>query len=297
LKRVDHQARDSGAPASQRRGRLSSRPEDRATPVADASTGYAAYIAASDAAKVEGHTTVRIEAAVLDQLREQTQRTGSNKRPPELAAAIRRATRTQAAAPSRLRALPVLGAGAALAAAALWFALAHGRATTSAVPVPPATTAVEAAPRATAAPAAQPPATAAPAQPTHAEEQARAALERLRTGLGDCIRHGIHGLPGSSPAVPPALASLKGGAYTAAPAEWRTAVWSCAHFQVAEAMTFQIQWQLLKPGVDGVGVAWIHGDGVAEKALGFHITLDPRGAPVLGDVGPIAPAPAVIAVR
>src|SRR6185312_2146996 len=98
-------------------------------------------------------------------------------------------------------------------AGALWLAVTHGRTQTSAVPLPPATAAAEAAPRPTASPApqappapppaAQPPAAAAPAQPTHAEEQARAALERLRAGLGECIRLGIHGLPGSSPAVPP----------------------------------------------------------------------------------------------
>jgi hypothetical protein len=124
------------------------------------------------------------------------------------------------------------------------------------------------------------------ARATTAEIQARATLERLRTGLDTCIRNGIHALPGGSPAVPPGLAALKDGAFTPAPGDWKTAVWSCAQFQMTDPMEFQLQWQLVKPNAEGRGVAWIDQDrdGVADRALGFSITLGPRGEPILGDI-------------
>ena len=284
-----------GGPASRPRGRLSSRPaEERTTPIADASVDYRAYIDASGAPKAQAHPTVRFQVEDLERLREASLRTGSTRRPQGLADAIDRAAREQPRAPRRRgRALALIGVVAVLlAAGALWFVRSRDRV----APSPVAAVATATAAPATSAPAELPAvATATPI----AESQARAALERLRSGLGECIRHGIHGLPGSSPAVPPAISALRSGAYTATAAEWRTAVWSCAHFQMSEAMKFQLQWQLVKPGVDGLAIAWIDGDGdgVADRALGFHITLGARGEPVLGDIGPAPATQAVLVVR
>jgi hypothetical protein len=122
-----------------------------------------------------------------------------------------------------------------------------------------------------------------------AEAQARESLERLRTGLEGCIRNGIHALPGGSPAVPSSLDALKDSAYTPAPGDWKTAVWSCAQFQISDPMQFQVQWQLVKPNAEGMGIAWIDQDhdGVADRALGFSITLGPKGAPRVGKIAPI----------
>jgi hypothetical protein len=121
---------------------------------------------------------------------------------------------------------------------------------------------------------------------TAAEIQARETLERLRTGLDTCIRNGIHALPGGSPAVPPGLGALKDGAFTPTSGDWKTAVWSCAQFQMTDPMQFQLQWQLVKPNAEGRGVAWIDQDhdGVADRALGFSITLGAKGAPILGEI-------------
>jgi hypothetical protein len=140
-----------------------------------------------------------------------------------------------------------------------------------------------------------------PPQPgaTTAEIQARASLELLRTGLDGCIRNGIHALPGSSPAVPPGLDALKDSAYTPAPADWKTAVWSCAHFQISDPMQFQVQWQLAKPNAEGMGIAWIDQDhdGVADRALGFSVKIGRKGAPIIGDIAPIAATTPVSNVR
>ena len=297
-RRVDDRARDPDGPVSRPRGRLSSRPaEERATPVAEASVDYRAYIDASGTSKAEARATVRFQAEDLDRLREQSKRTGSTKRPRDLADVVDRVAREPRGAPRpRGRVLPLVGGLAALAAGALWLLLPRARPA-------PSTLAPSAQPTAqsTAAPAPSTPAALPPdASPIPvAESQARAALERLRSGLGECIRHGIHGLPGSSSAVPSTIGALRGGTYTAMPGEWKTPVWWCAHFQMHEEMRFQLQWQLLKPGVDGLAIAWIDGDedGVADRALGFHITLSARGEPVLGDIGPVPASQAVVVVR
>ena len=53
----------------------------------------------------------------------------------------------------------------------------------------------------------------------------------------------------------------------------------------------------MKPNTEGTAVAWIDQDhdGVADRALGFSITLGPGGAPILGEIQPIAAATPVIA--
>jgi hypothetical protein len=58
-----------------------------------------------------------------------------------------------------------------------------------------------------------------------------------------------------------------------------------------------MQWQLAKPNVEGAGVAWIDQDhdGVADRALGFSITLGSNGAPIVGEILPIAATTPVIA--
>lgn len=161
-------------------------------------------------------------------------------------------------------------------------------------PAPPPTVPAPTAPLASTAPL-------APTAPvvTAAEAQARATLERLRSGLEGCIRKGIRALPGSSLAVPPNLFVLKRSAYTPSPLEWKTSVWSCAKFQVNEPMEFQLQWQLVRPNAEGAGVAWIdvNHDGVADRALRFSITLDPSGAPILGEILPVAPTTPVSVQR
>jgi hypothetical protein len=66
---------------------------------------------------------------------------------------------------------------------------------------------------------------------------------------------------------------------------------------MSEPMQFQLQWQYVKPNTEGTAVAWIDQDrdGVADRALGFSITIGPSGAPILGDIKPIAAATPVIA--
>ena len=205
-------------------------------------------------------------------------------------------TETTSAPRPRGVAVPSMIAVAALAAAA---AVVYAK---SRQP-PPALPASVIAP-ATLAPAIAAPVVVAPPRPearevTAAEVHARETLDRLRTGLDACIRNGIHALPGGSPAVPPGLDSLKDGAFTPAPGDWKTAVWSCARFERTEPMDFQLQWQLVRPNAEGMGIAWIDQDrdGVADRALGFSITLGPRGEPTLGEIREIAATTPVSTLR
>jgi hypothetical protein len=279
-------------------------PHDRATPVAPSGVDYAAYIGST----AEGRTasprsTMRIGTDELDRLVEQTRLTTANPRPTDAALAL-------AAAETRRRRFPWIGAVALVAGgAALWFGWSRVTAPTAAASGPagsagsPVGAVVASAPvdERTGLGASPPPVTgaAAPVSASVAESRAREALDRLRGGLKECIRHGIHGLPGSSPAVPVARISLSHGPYTAAAGEWKTPVWSCAHFQVTEPMPFQIQWQLVRPGVEGLAIAWIDekGDGTAARALGFKVTLGAKGEPSVGDVEPVDAARSVLVVR
>ncbi len=73
----------------------------------------------------------------------------------------------------------------------------------------------------------------------------------------------------------PRDAQLASGAgYTALAADWKTAVWSCAKFKLDAPMRFQLQWQIVKPNVEGLGLAWIDddGDGDPDRAIGFRAT-------------------------
>jgi hypothetical protein len=153
-------------------------------------------------------------------------------------------------------------------------------------------------PAAAAEPASPAPAPSAPRAQSPAEIDARKALGRLRDGMGDCVRHAIGSLPGSSPAVPPALKLAGGAGYTALPADWKTAVWSCARFRHDTPMQFQLQWQSIKPGVEALGIAWIDddGDGDADRALGFRATAKGAHDVELGDVAPLEMRP-VLPVR
>ncbi len=138
---------------------------------------------------------------------------------------------------------------------------------------------------------------AQPAQ-SPAEVDARKALGRLREGIGDCVRHAIGSLPGSSPAVPPALKLASGAGYGAPPADWKTAVWSCAKFRHDAPMRFQLQWQSVKPTVEALGIAWIDddGDGEADRALGFRATAKGTRDVDLGEITPLEMRP-VLPVR
>lgn len=190
----------------------------------------------------------------------------------------------------RRRWAAMIGGSIVLVAIGVYFAISD----TDSAPEPAASTpsATEAPP-----PPPSPPKAAAPV-PSQAEIEAREALGKLREGMGDCIRHGIGTLPGSSPAIPSSLKLAKAPGYTPGPMDWKTAVWSCARFRLAGPMRFQVQWQLIKPSVEGLGVVWIDedGDGTADRALGFRATLRARRDPVLGEIGPIEASQTVVAV-
>ena len=115
------------------------------------------------------------------------------------------------------------------------------------------------------------------------------ALAKLREGMGNCIIHGIGAPPGSSPAIPASLKMTSTPGYSPGPRDWKTPVWTCAHFSVDGPMRFQVQWQLIKPRLEGRGIAWVDddGDGNADRAFAFSVTMKARREPVLGEVGPI----------
>jgi hypothetical protein len=131
-----------------------------------------------------------------------------------------------------------------------------------------------------------------------AEIDARKALARLREGMGDCVRHAIGSLPGSSPAIPAAMKQASGAGYTALPADWKTAVWSCAKFRNDTPMAFQLQWQSVKPGAEAVGLAWLDddGDGDPDRVLGFKATAKGAHDVELGEIAPMEMRP-VLPVR
>lgn len=147
-------------------------------------------------------------------------------------------------------------------------------------------------------PAPASPAPSAPKPQSPAEIDARKALGRLREGVGDCVRHAIGSLPGSSPAVPAAMKQTSGVGYTALPADWKTAVWSCAKFRHDAPMQFQLQWQSVKPGAEAVGLAWVddNGDGEPDRAFGFRATAKGAHDVELGEIAPMQMRP-VLPVR
>ena len=121
------------------------------------------------------------------------------------------------------------------------------------------------------------------------EDEVQEALARLRDGVGRCVRDNIRVLPGTSPAIPPALDALKGGAYTSSTSDWATPVWACAGFKMAAPQRFQLQWQQTKTNKEGRAVAWIDDDrdGKADRAFGFSAKLKKRGEVEIGEIGPV----------
>ena len=158
-------------------------------------------------------------------------------------------------------------------------------------PIPPVAVAVPTPPPPELAPSAAKP-------QSLAEIDARKALSRLREGMGECVRHVIGSLPGSSPAVPQAMKQTSGVGYTAVPADWKTAVWSCARFRHDAPMQFQVQWQSVKPGAEALGLAWVddNGDGEPDRVLGFRAIARGAHDVELGDIGPVEMRP-VLFVR
>jgi len=135
-----------------------------------------------------------------------------------------------------------------------------------------------------------------PAQPsTPIEAEARAALTRLGEGIATCARDTIGVLPGTSPAVPFTLALVQKGPYPSIPRDWSTPVFACAKFRLEAPQQFQIQWQMVKPSVEGMGIAWLddNADGKADRALGFRATLKQRGEPEIGPIELLSPVPPV----
>lgn len=165
-------------------------------------------------------------------------------------------------------------------------------------------TAVEEGPSASAAPAtpaptmpvgdvgsAPPPtASAAAALPEEGPEaEAIAALEQLKAAIATCVKTKIHKLPGTSPAIPPALTYLKNGPYKPLITDWTSPFFSCAPLKIDKPMPFVIQWQFHKPTASGMGIAWVDldGNGVAEKAFAFKATLEKKDDLVLSAIEPI----------
>lgn len=137
----------------------------------------------------------------------------------------------------------------------------------------------------------------APAAPaTGPEAEARAALGRLRDGIGACVREVIGVLPGTSPAIPAHMATLKTTAYQSVPRDYRSPVWSCTKFRENEPQRYQIQWQLVTRPSEGRGVAWLDDDddGRPDRAFAFRAALTGKKEVELGEIGPITPVPPVM---
>lgn len=164
----------------------------------------------------------------------------------------------------------------------------------TAAPTSPTSTAIPGEP--SAAPSAAPSSLPEPSSGSSpAEAETRAALKRLGEGIATCARDTIGVLPGTSPAVPFALALIQKGPYASIPRDWSTPVWSCAKFRLESPQPFQIQWQMVKPSVEGMGIAWLddNADGKPDRALGFRATLKQRGEPEIGPIEQLSPVPPV----
>ena len=128
------------------------------------------------------------------------------------------------------------------------------------------------------------------------EAEARAALARLRDGIGTCVRDVIGVLPGTSPAIPSLMATLKKTAYQSVPRDYRSPVFSCTKFRESDLQRYQIQWQLVTRPSEGRGVAWLDDDddGRADRAFAFRAALIGKNQVELGEIGPITPVPPVM---
>jgi hypothetical protein len=220
--------------------------------------------------------------------------------------------------PSRAGLLFVLGGATLLAMAvgAMLFGLrgqaASGEAADTAAPpeagAPVATATGTTAPSvrntaivsATAPPSAAPAPTSSPsAAPADAREaEARAALERLRDGIGACTRDVIGVLPGTSRAVPAAFSMLRRGTYKIGARDFASPVFACIKYRETGTQRFQIQWQMVNHPGEGRGVAWIdqNGDGKPDRAFGFRAALVRPNEVDVGEIGPLDPMPPVIKV-
>ena len=129
-----------------------------------------------------------------------------------------------------------------------------------------------------------------------ADQEARAALVRLREGLRGCITHTIHAVPGTSPAVPTSRDALRGGPYSASGRDWSTPVWQCAKFAETAPRRHQIQWQQLGGPGEGMAVAWVDADadGTVDRAYAVHAKLNGRALD-FGDVVEIEASHPVLA--
>lgn len=294
---------DTETPPS--RGQAPSDPHlDRPTPIVDISREV-------EASRLNARETARLRTSQITRLVDLTRTEAKKDEPAPTSAPVAAPTKAAVPPPPARRrrgfVLPlVLGAFLVTAAAVVAYTRTRHAPITppepakgdALVPAPTPTLVETAAPPAS-SPVVTAPSASAPAPTLASDTQARQALERLRTGLDSCIRNRSHVLPGSSPAVPPSLLNLKEGAYTSAPGEWKTYAWSCAQFQMNEPMHVQLQWQLVRPNVEGAAVAWIDQDhdGVADRALGFTVKRGPSGAPIFGEIRPVAATTPVAVVR
>lgn len=124
--------------------------------------------------------------------------------------------------------------------------------------------------------------------PEGPEAEAIAALERLKTAIETCVKTKIHKLPGTSPAVPPALTYLKNGPYKPLITDWTSPFFSCAPLKIETPMPFVIQWQFRKSAASGMGIAWLDldGNGVADKAYAFTAKLEKKDDLVFTPIEP-----------
>jgi hypothetical protein len=124
------------------------------------------------------------------------------------------------------------------------------------------------------------------------EARARAALERMRQGIETCVSKKIHVLPGTSPAVPDAMAWLKHGPYEALKRDWVGPFFACTGFRIEEPMPFMIQWQIVRPKGDGTAVVWLDDDrdGKADRAFGLTAHWKEKDVVTFDAIVPLDPA-------
>jgi hypothetical protein len=133
-----------------------------------------------------------------------------------------------------------------------------------------------------------------------AEAAARAALAKLRDGIGTCVKDVIGVLPGTSPAVPTTMKIMKNGVYATLATDYRSPVFTCAHYQQTDPQPYQLQWQHGAAAAnEGTGVAWIdtNGDGEPDRAFGFTAKLVKKREVTLGEIGPLDPMPKLLPWR